>query len=100
MLAMTRNISPPHATFATMLIVRYLWAFGMKVKSRLPYPSTAETDVNCLRLQITDKTKTAPPPNIIFHAHVQVTFKVWRPSNFVTFFGIKKPKICCNIDKF
>jgi len=34
------------------------------------------TDVNCLRLQI--------------NAHVQVTFKVWRPANFLRFFFNKK----------
>jgi len=37
-----------------------------------------QTDANCLRLQIIDK-KTALPRNIIFHAHVQATFKVnWK----------------------
>jgi len=38
-----------------------------------------------IRLQLVDKQKTAPL-QLYFHANVQVTFKVWRRANFVTFF--------------
>jgi len=44
-------------------------------------------------------SKKQQPP-ILFYAHMQVTFKVWRQANFVTFFPNKNLKILCNIDKF
>jgi len=51
-----------------------------------------QTDVKLLVCSLL-VSKKQPILNVSFHTHVQVTFKVWRRANFVTFFEYKGLKL-------